>query len=154
MACTCSCAVTHGRRDHSWRDDPRIGRSGDQECLGLESPNQLGNRLVSEPVTTIGGVALEAGTYLTLCIGAANRDPQEFAAPGSLRHHRKPNRHLAFAAGAHACVGMGGGRAWRHRWHCSERCKSCPGCACGAGAARRARRASRGFMIPCPAEIA
>jgi cytochrome P450 len=66
----------------------------------------MGNRLVSQRVT-IGGVALEAGTYLTLCIGAANRDPEEFAQPDLFDITRKPNRHLAFAAGAHACVGMG-----------------------------------------------
>jgi cytochrome P450 len=88
------------------REDPTLAGSAIEECLRLESPNQLGNRLVSERVT-IGGVAIEAGTYLTLCIGAANRDPQEFARPDLFDITRKPNRHLAFAAGAHACVGMG-----------------------------------------------
>jgi cytochrome P450 len=88
------------------REDPTLAGSAIEECLRLESPNQLGNRLVSERVT-IGGVALEQGTYLTLCIGAANRDPREFAQPDLLDITRKPNRHLAFAAGAHACVGMG-----------------------------------------------
>jgi cytochrome P450 len=88
------------------REDPALAASAIEECLRLESPNQLGNRLVGERVE-IGGVALEAGTYLTLCIGAANRDPEEFAQPDLFDIARKPNRHLAFAAGAHACVGMG-----------------------------------------------
>src|SRR3984893_18623316 len=88
------------------REDPTLAGPAIEECLRLESPNQLGNRLVSEPVT-IGGVALEAGAYLTLCIGAANRDPEEVARAEHLDITRKPNRHLAFAAGAHACVGMG-----------------------------------------------
>jgi len=87
-------------------EDHTLTGSAIEECLRLESPNQLGNRLVSQRVT-IGGVALEAGTYLTLCIGAANRDPEEFAQPDLFDITRKPNRHLAFAAGAHACVGMG-----------------------------------------------
>jgi cytochrome P450 len=87
-------------------ENPTLAGSTVEECLRLESPNQLGNRLVSERVT-IGGVALEPGTYLTLCIGAANHDPQEFAQPEFFDITRKPNRHLAFAAGAHACVGMG-----------------------------------------------
>ncbi len=91
---------------HRLVENPTLAGSAVEECLRLESPNQLGNRLVSERVT-IGGVALEPGTYLTLCIGAANHDPQEFAQPELFDITRKPNRHLAFAAGAHACVGMG-----------------------------------------------
>jgi cytochrome P450 len=76
-----------------------------EECLRFESPNQLGNRLVVAPLT-VGGVELPAGSYLHLCIGAANRDPEEFADPDCFDVGRKPNRHLAFAAGAHACAGM------------------------------------------------
>lgn len=87
-------------------EDPTLAGSAIEECLRLESPNQLGNRTVSEQVS-ISGVVLEAGTYLTLCIGAANRDPEVFAQPDFFDIARKPNRHLAFAAGAHACVGMG-----------------------------------------------
>jgi cytochrome P450 len=76
-----------------------------EECLRYESPNQLGNRLVVEPVE-IGGRRFEPGTYLTLCIGAANRDPHEFPDPDRFDVAREPNRHLAFAAGGHACAGM------------------------------------------------
>jgi cytochrome P450 len=88
------------------REHPELAGPAVEECLRFESPNQLGNRLAIEPLT-LGGVALEAGTYLTLCIGAANRDPEEFAQPDVFDIDRKPNRHLAFAAGAHACLGMG-----------------------------------------------
>jgi len=76
-----------------------------EECLRYESPNQLGNRLVVERIS-IRGVTFEPGTYLTLCIGAANRDSDEFPHPDVFDIERKPNRHLAFAAGGHACAGM------------------------------------------------
>jgi cytochrome P450 len=76
-----------------------------EECLRYESPNQLGNRLVVDRVT-IDGTVLEPGMYLTLCIGAANRDDAEFPEPDRFDIARTPNRHLAFAAGAHACAGM------------------------------------------------
>ena len=76
-----------------------------EECLRFESPNQLGNRLVSAPIE-IGGVLLEPGAYLTLCIGAANRDPEAFSQADRFDIGRTPNPHLAFAAGAHACAGM------------------------------------------------
>jgi len=46
------------------------------------------------------------GTYIHLCIGAANRDPAQFAEPERLDIERRPNRHLAFATGTHACAGM------------------------------------------------
>ena len=76
-----------------------------EEFLRFESSNQLGNRTAAEP-TMIGGVQLPAGAALTLCIGAANRDPAVFEEPDRLNIGRHPNRHLAFAAGPHQCIGM------------------------------------------------
>jgi cytochrome P450 len=87
------------------RNAPHMIGSAVEEFLRFESSNQLGNRLVLERVVC-RDVVLEPGTYLTLCIGAANRDPDEFHAPDRLDLARSPNRHLAFGAGAHACAGM------------------------------------------------
>ena len=87
------------------RAEPTLVPSAIEESLRMESPNQLGNRLVTVAVD-VGGTTLPAGSYLTLCIGAANRDPAEFPDPDRFDVARRPNRHLAFAAGAHACAGM------------------------------------------------
>jgi cytochrome P450 len=76
-----------------------------EEMLRYESSNQLGNRMTTEQVE-LGGVMLEAGTSVTLCIGAANRDPAQFPDPERFDIARTPNRHLAFATGAHQCAGM------------------------------------------------
>lgn len=76
-----------------------------EEVLRYESSNQLGNRVTTRAVE-IGGVALGAGSFVTLGIGAANRDPAEFADPERFDIARTPNRHLAFAAGPHQCAGM------------------------------------------------
>ena len=97
--------LTHPRELQRLRDDAELIATTVEECLRYESPNQLGNRLVIERVT-LRDVTLEPGAYLTLCIGAANRDPTEFANPDRFDIARSPNRHLAFAAGAHACAGM------------------------------------------------
>ena len=86
-------------------DDPGLIRTAIEEFLRFESSNQLGNRRVVERVE-IGGVTFEPGALVTLCIGAANRDPAQFPDPDRLDVGRTPNRHLAFGAGIHACAGM------------------------------------------------
>jgi cytochrome P450 len=85
--------------------DESLLRTAIEEVLRYESSDQLGNRVTTR-ATEIGGIALEAGTFVTLGIGAANRDPAEFADPERLDIARNLNRHLAFAAGAHQCAGM------------------------------------------------
>jgi cytochrome P450 len=82
----------------------RIG-SAVEEFLRFESSNQLGNRITTVPVT-VGGVALPADARITLCIGAANRDPAQFPDPDRLDIAREPNRHVAFGSGIHTCAGL------------------------------------------------
>jgi cytochrome P450 len=86
-------------------ENPALIKTAIEEMLRFESSNQLGNRMTVEPVE-LGGIALPAGTPVTLCIGAANRDPHQFADPERLDIGRTPNRHLAFGTGAHQCAGM------------------------------------------------
>jgi len=86
-------------------EHPDLIKTAVEEILRFESSNQLGNRMTSEPVE-FGGVTLPAGTPVTLCIGAANRDPAQFKDPEMLDIARTPNRHLAFGTGAHQCAGM------------------------------------------------
>lgn len=86
-------------------DNPDLIKMAVEEILRYESSNQLGNRMTTEPVE-LGGAMLEAGTSVTLCIGAANRDPAQFPDPERFDVARTPNRHLAFATGAHQCAGM------------------------------------------------
>ncbi len=85
--------------------DPTLITTAVEEFLRFESSNQLGNRRTAVD-TQVGGHALPLGTQLNLCIGAANRDPEQFEDPNRLDIARKPNRHLAFASGAHQCIGL------------------------------------------------
>lgn len=75
------------------------------EFLRFESSNQLSNRRARK-ATCIGGVDIAEGSLLTLCIGAANRDPAQFEQPEQLNLTRTGNRHLAFGFGIHQCAGM------------------------------------------------
>ncbi|MES1148930.1 MAG: cytochrome P450, partial [Bradyrhizobium guangdongense] len=86
-------------------DNSDMIKTAVEEMLRYESSNQLGNRMTTEPLE-LGGVTLDAGTSITLCIGAANRDPAQFPDPEAFDIARTPNRHLAFATGAHQCAGM------------------------------------------------
>ncbi|MEW9580499.1 cytochrome P450 [Paraburkholderia sp. DGU8] len=85
--------------------EPSLIDSAVEECLRFESSNQLGNRIATVD-TEIGGVAVARGTPVTLCIGAANRDPEQFAEPDRFDIRRTPNRHLAFGFGIHQCAGL------------------------------------------------
>ncbi|MFK7837287.1 MAG: cytochrome P450 [Sulfitobacter sp.] len=76
-----------------------------EEVLRLRSPNQFGNRETTKEVR-IGGHSIPAGSNLHLCIGSANRDPDVFENATTFDIARQPNRHLAFAAGPHVCVGL------------------------------------------------
>ncbi|MFN5938770.1 MAG: cytochrome P450 [Polaromonas sp.] len=74
------------------------------EFLRFESSNQLSNRRAVKN-TQIDGIDIAAGSLLTLCIGAANRDPEQFERPNELMLARSNNRHLAFGLGIHQCAG-------------------------------------------------
>ncbi|MGY3622847.1 cytochrome P450 [Bradyrhizobium sp. USDA 10063] len=84
---------------------PDLIKTAVEEMLRYESSNQLGNRMIVEEVE-LGGIKMQAGTPVTLCIGAANRDPAQFPDPERFDIARTPNRHLAFGTGAHQCAGM------------------------------------------------
>ena len=87
------------------RREPQLIESAVEEFLRMESSNQLGNRRAAKD-TVLSGIAMPAGTYVHIGIGAANRDPAQFPDPERLDLRRRPNRHLAFGTGIHACAGL------------------------------------------------
>jgi len=85
--------------------EPALIATAVEELLRFESPLQLNNRVTTAEMG-IGGRSFPAGTFITLGVGAANRDPAQFPDPDRLDVGRKPNRHVAFGIGKHACAGM------------------------------------------------
>jgi cytochrome P450 len=55
--------------------------------------------------TVLAGAFIKAGDIVNICTPAASRDPHEFFNPDEIDFHRTPNRHLAFGAGPHRCIG-------------------------------------------------
>jgi hypothetical protein len=97
--------IRHPDAQRELRGNPELIVSAVEEFLRMESSNQLGNRRAACD-TALGGVAMPKGTYVHIGIGAANRDPAQFPDPDRLDLARRPNRHLAFGTGIHACAGL------------------------------------------------
>jgi cytochrome P450 len=75
------------------------------EMLRLEGPAQLLHRLAMAD-TTIGGVAVPAGSAVTVVLPAANLDERTFDHPLDVDLQRSNGRgHFGFGFGAHFCVG-------------------------------------------------
>src|SRR5688500_1600487 len=87
------------------RADPGSLGTAIEEMLRYDGPIQLNNRRLTAPIT-LGSTTLPEGAFVTLGIGAANRDPAQFAHAERFDVARKPNRHVAFGHGDHACAGM------------------------------------------------
>jgi cytochrome P450 len=86
------------------RADPSLARTATDELLRYDGSVHLTARTATADVE-VGGAAIAAGEMAMVILGAANRDPAQFADPDRLDIGRDPNRHLAFSAGGHFCVG-------------------------------------------------
>ncbi|MGV8001758.1 cytochrome P450 [Photorhabdus temperata subsp. temperata] len=88
------------------REDPALIRLAVQETMRYESPLQMVRRTVLKPIS-FHGRTLEEGDSVLLCIGAANRDEQQFNDAGRFIMGRKNGqRHLGFGVGIHQCIGQ------------------------------------------------
>jgi len=75
-----------------------------EECLRLEPPVPLMFRTATRDIE-VEGRQIKKGDKVGLLFGAANRDPAVFEYPDEVRIDRPHNRHLAFGAGPHRCIG-------------------------------------------------
>ena len=76
-----------------------------EEAIRWTSPVQHFMRTAAHD-TELGGQKIAAGDWLMINYVAANHDPAQFDDPRRFDASRKPNRHLAFGAGAHQCLGL------------------------------------------------
>jgi cytochrome P450 len=86
------------------RDNPGLIGTAVEELLRFDGPVQRTARIPSEDVV-IDGRTIAKGEMVMPFIGAADRDPAQFADPDRLDIGRTDNRHVAFGLGIHFCLG-------------------------------------------------
>lgn len=96
--------LRHPEEIQRLRGDPGLIRSAVEELLRYEPPAQMMVRTAGEDIH-LGRATIPRGDLVLIIVGAANRDPGQFADPDRLDIGRQPNAHLGFAAGIHYCIG-------------------------------------------------
>lgn len=87
------------------RDNPGLLPGALEELLRYEGPARHPlPRRATENIVIRGTVIPKGATGLVL-VNAANRDPEVFSEPERLDITRSDNRHIAFGAGSHFCLG-------------------------------------------------
>lgn len=83
--------------------EPELWPSAIEEFLRYYSFVAPGRKATRS--TEVGGCPVQAGQMVWLPLASANRDPAEFPNADQVRIDRENNRHLAFGAGPHRCLG-------------------------------------------------
>jgi cytochrome P450 len=87
------------------RADRGLLRGAFEEALRWEPPiTTVVRRAVRD--CELGGVAIPAGTHVSVSVAAANRDPTHYPDPDRFDPTRRNIAHLTFGGGPHLCLGM------------------------------------------------
>ena len=96
--------LQHPDQFQKLKDNPILMTSAIEEFLRYDSPLQRQLRKAAGKIE-IGGKQIREGDLVSVMLGAANRDPAEFAEPDRLDITRAENRHVSFGMGIHFCLG-------------------------------------------------
>jgi cytochrome P450 len=86
------------------RAHPQMIPTAVEEFLRLYTLLLQDGRYVARDID-FNGCPMKEGDIIWLGLASANRDPRQFERPDDFVIDRQPNRHLAFGAGAHRCLG-------------------------------------------------
>ena len=88
------------------RTDQSLLAAAIEESLRLEPAASVVDRYATDAVS-LRGASIDAGELVRVSIAAANRDPAVYSDADRFDVHRATSRrHLAFAQGAHVCLGV------------------------------------------------
>lgn len=97
-------AFEHGPAPDQVLSDDTYASGFVEEVLRLYGPSKMTARTAACDAD-VYGVQVRAGTRLVLMQSTANRDPEAFDNPNVFSPRRRPNPHVGFGFGAHACFG-------------------------------------------------
>ncbi len=86
------------------REHPDVIPAAVEEFLRIHSIVLPGRKVTQD--TDFHGCPMRAGDMVMLTIACANRSPDAFDRPLDVDLDRWPNRHIAFGAGPHRCLGI------------------------------------------------
>jgi cytochrome P450 len=86
------------------RGDPRLIAGAVEESLRLD-PSFVSVGRTATRDAELAGQPVKSGDKVLIHWASANRDASEFPRPDAFDRARERNRHLAFGAGPHRCVG-------------------------------------------------
>jgi cytochrome P450 len=87
------------------RANPGMLGGAFEEALRWEPPITTVMRVAARDCE-LSGVAIPAGTNVSVSVAAANRDPQRYPDPDRFDPARRNIAHLTFGGGPHLCLGM------------------------------------------------
>ncbi len=105
LSCMIARFATHPEERRRVVADPALLPAAIEELMRFESPVPGGGARWAVEDTEVNGVAVRAGEMVYLCWATANVDPRAFEHPLDVEPDRSPNRHIAFTAGTHRCLG-------------------------------------------------
>jgi cytochrome P450 len=95
------------RQPDQWerlKKDPSLIAGAVDELLRFDSSVQVTGRVTSTEVE-VGGITIPAHDSVVMLLGAANRDPAQYADPDRLDVTRNNVRPMSFGGGIHHCLG-------------------------------------------------
>lgn len=105
LSCIVAWFATHPDLRRRVVADPALLAPAIEEIMRIESPVPSSGARWAVEDTEINGVPVKQGEMVYLCWASGNLDPSTFAHPLEADIDRTDNRHIAFAAGIHRCLG-------------------------------------------------
>ena len=105
LSCIVAWLATHPDARRRVVTEPDLLTGAIEEIMRFESPVPSSGARMAIRDTEVNGVPIKQGEMVYLCWASANLDPSAFDRPLETDLDRIENRHIAFAAGIHRCLG-------------------------------------------------